>query len=58
LHWFRLILVWLSPLFRLTVGVIYFIVSVASVGLVDFIASIDFDGVVDFIGLDLLFGRG
>jgi hypothetical protein len=42
----------------LTVGVNYFIVSVASVGLVDFVASIDFDGVVDFIGLDLLFGRG
>ena len=47
---------WLSPLFGLTVGVNYFIVSVASVDLVDFIASIDFDGVADFIGFDLLLG--
>ena len=46
-----LILVWLSPLFRLTVGVNYFIVSVASVGLVDFIASIDFDWVFHWFRL-------
>jgi hypothetical protein len=43
LHWFRLILAWLSPLYRLTVGV------------VDFIVSIDFVEVVDFIGFNRLF---
>ena len=48
---FRLtFLAWLIPLFRLTVGVDDFVVSVDSVGRVDFIVSIDMFDLVDFIG--------
>ena len=45
-------LAWLSPLFRLTVGVDDFIGYIDFVGVVDAIVSIHFVEVVDFICFD------